>query len=213
MSAKKRLYGMVISVLAVGLLFFPQHVYAVESGNEITYVTARECAVLIEEQYARRGEECRVVADEPDRLISRDALNLVLESIENQPVLVDATTMGEGEVARVMPYSEVYSGVVGVTAVPGLAYASISCVVEATVNAQNGLLMTIDNAYSYCSVGFCVASWEQSSLNTSTIYKSGKQYIQAHLKGFASFSYAEPTTGLSVYRTIPVDHTFQWPTT
>ena len=215
----KRLVHYVI-VLAVSFSFLaaPCQVSAYEA-DDCEYITLEECAEAIVLEYEKYGIDCHVNEPIESRLVERGVLLEAIESIRSNASgigccgqVVTAAYQNGSSVARVMPYQKIYTGNVGVTAVPLLAYGMINCVVEATVNAQNGQLMAVDNAYSYAVVGVNLSSWQQTSLSTGTIYRSGRQYVQAHLTGMAHFAWTEQNTGLSLTGSVPVDKTFEWPT-
>ena len=217
----KRIRITALFTLIVSCLLFNPHAAFAENRDEQTYISTSDYIDAVTNENKRFGIEFEVVGDqESEAKLTVGDLNREIEQISEasrQAALatvdiVDLDQNQNQQVFRAMPYSKEYTKTIRATSVPALAYTDITYVVQATVNAQTGTLISINNAYSYVSYAVNLESWQQTKLDTSRTYLYGNEFVKAHIVGFANFRYTHPSTGLTVSATVPVDHITLWAT-
>lgn len=110
-------------------------------------------------------------------------------------------------IARVMPYDKTYVGSFTVQTDDGMANATIRVEVDATVNAQNGLIISINGSRCLISSSINLDSWDLDSLSVSR----DSSNVYARVRGTAKFSWVLPVVGTRVYGEKYVDRTLTWP--
>lgn len=110
-------------------------------------------------------------------------------------------------VARIMPYSKTYVGTIRVHTDDYIGSADLRIEVDATVNAQNGLIISIDGSRCLVSGSMNLDSWDLDGL---TVTRDSSR-VYAHVRGTAKFSWVVPIAGIRSYAEKYVDQTVSWP--
>lgn len=194
---KKRLVSLIMGTIMVVSCGFSS--FAAE--NKKVY-TIQEYEEILQAEGEKYGIDCEVQDYDPNVEITEEVLERGLENLkryaESREVdeeTLEKTNLEEGvKVSRVAPINRVRTASFSVSNAYGRA--TMVCEVDATMDIQGGNIMYVNSIKVYQQGSFLNF---QSWTTTSTSYTKNspsRGWVQVAVKGRATFSYADPVTGI-----------------
>lgn len=174
-------------------------VFAADYG-ESEFISIEEYKSAIKEAGEKYGVDCEVLDYNPDIQLTKEMLEkaindirLSAESFEVQQVTLNVE---DGNIStRSMPVTKDVYGTFKIKDFYGEATIRVDA--NVTVNAQNGNVMSVNSTNAY-QTGFFInfTSWQTTSIS-KRLNSPSNGWITLTVSGRATFSYADPWTGIT----------------
>lgn len=131
-------------------------------------------------------------------------ISICIPAMASDDVESDFVEKSETKIARIMPAKA--TGYKDININKGAYSATIRVSVKATVDANNGKIISIDRIDVYDYDGFNLDSWTTIT-QKGTKNSKNTGYVDVYVYGHAKFSWTEPTTQIKATHTETIDKT------
>ena len=203
----KKVIGLLLTALVLVNTNLPCMAAESEDVNK-SYISIEEYEKAVQEECAKYDIECKVLDYDPTIVITQEMVDdailnarIYAESIEVQSsgdFVVDTfkdVSVDEGASVYAMPVTQNVYGSMYISNVYG--YANFTVKANVTVNVQNSAVMSVNSTEVYQEGSFMnYQGWETTSIS-SKLNSPSTGYITVNVTGRATFSYADPVTGIT----------------